>query len=1379
MIVDPDTCVRLPELSATKRGLLEKRLRGGLKTRTATAAIPRRVPAEHAPLSFAQQRLWFSYQLAPERPLYNISVALRLQGRLDCVALEKSLAAIVARHESLRTRYVCVGDEPFQVIDGSPAVRLAVVDLKAVSEDQRDAEIERLLREEASRPFNLSRDLMLRAVLARFGATDQILYLTLHHIAADGWSLGVLFNELGELYKAYVDGRPPALLELPIQYADFAIWQRERMQRDVLHRELAYWKRQLAGAPDFLELPADRPRPAVQSFRGRWQWTTFPKPLCDAAKAFSQREGVTLFMMLLATFQTLLHRYTGKADILVGSPIAGRTRIETERLIGFFINTLVLRGNFSGHPTVRELLRRVREMTLDAYAHQDLPFEKLVDQLRPERSSSHSPLIQVLFLMQNAPAWPLSLPGLTVTPIPATKVDNGTAKLDLTLQTEDSEEGLRVGLEYNSDLFEEATMARLLGHFQTLLEGIVAKPNERVSELPLLTTVERKQLLVDWNNTRRDFSQDKTIPELFKEQAATRPDAVAATFEERHLTYRELDRRADQFAAFLQKQGVGPELPVGICMDRSLRMLVALLGILKAGGAYVPLDPAYPGERLALVLSDAGVKAIVTETEQLKTVAAVGLAQTSPGACRIICIDDWLKSAPAAVGDGSVVAAVRPENLAYVIYTSGSTGKPKGVQIEHRSVVNFLESVARVPGIDSDDVLLAVTTLSFDIAALELFLPLVRGGRVILAGRETASDGHLLARLLDDCGATVLQATPATWRMLLDAGWKGRAGLKLLCGGESWNHELAERLLPRCGSLWNMYGPTETTIWSAATRVASGKPVRIADPIANTSIYIVDDLLQPVPIGIPGELCIGGEGVARGYWNRPDLTSEKFIANPFSSEPGARLYKTGDLARFRSDGRIEFLGRKDQQVKLRGFRIELEEVETALSKHPAVRQAVASVRENGSGEKSLLAYFVPASHDVPTSADMRRWLSERLPGYMIPSTFVVLETMPLTPNGKVDRKRLPVPPAGNVELNGPPVAPRDMLEQQLTKILEEVLHVRPVGLSDNFFDLGGDSLVAVRLFSEIRRLTRRELPLSTLFQAPTVGQLAEILRQDGWSPRWSSLVPIQPGRGKAPFYCIHGGGGHVLFYRDLARHLGSDYPFYGLQSQGLHGSENRLTRVEDMASHYLKEIRELQPVGPYYLGGFCMGGSVALEMAQQLAGDSQSVALLAFFDSYNHNGAVPRRSLPNRIVYRVQKFEFHLRNLLQLAPKHWSLYLADKLKGARERELARLSLALSNLRRRIRVGSGTNNIEAFLEDVNDRAGIAYQPQAYHGKITLFQPRKNYNFRRRQQMSWECVAQGGLDVVELPVYPGGMFVEPFVQTLASRLRAALDAAQASG
>ena len=526
-----------------------------MKTRTATAAIPRRVPAEHAPLSFAQQRLWFSYQLAPERPLYNISVALRLQGRLDCVALEKSLAAIVARHESLRTRYVCVGDEPFQVIDGSPAVRLAVVDLKAVSEDQRDAEIERLLREEASRPFNLSRDLMLRAVLARFGAADQILYLTLHHIAADGWSLGVLFNELGELYKAYVDGRPPALLELPIQYADFAIWQRERMQRDVLHRELAYWKRQLAGAPDFLELPADRPRPAVQSFRGRWQWTTFPKPLCDAAKAFSQREGVTLFMMLLATFQTLLHRYTGKADILVGSPIAGRTRIETERLIGFFINTLVLRGNFSGHPTGRELLRRVREMTLDAYAHQDLPFEKLVDQLRPERSSSHSPLIQVLFLMQNAPAWPLSLPGLTVTPIPVTKVDNGTAKLDLTLQTEDSEEGLRVGLEYNSDLFEEATMARLLGHFQTLLEGIVAKPNERVSELPLLTTVERKQLLVDWNNTRRDFSQDKTIPELFKEQAATRPDAVAATFEERHLTYRELDRRADQFAAFLQKQG--------------------------------------------------------------------------------------------------------------------------------------------------------------------------------------------------------------------------------------------------------------------------------------------------------------------------------------------------------------------------------------------------------------------------------------------------------------------------------------------------------------------------------------------------------------------------------------------------------------------------------------------------------------------------------------------------------------------------------------------------------------------------------------------------------------------------------------------------------
>src|SRR5713226_1548702 len=1251
MIVDNETSLRRPELSAAKRAVLEKRLRGEWKHKPKAPGIARRSPSDRAPLSFAQQRLWFFYELAPESPLYNISMALRLKGRLDREALEKSLAAIVTRHESLRTRFVCVDGEAVQLIDESPAVVLREVDPNVVSDNQRDSEIQQLFTEEASHPFNLSSDLMLRAILARLDPTDHVLLLTSHHIASDGWSLGVLLGELTALYEAFVEGRSPVLPELPIQYADFAVWQREGVQTDVWQNQLAYWKRQLAGAPEFLELPTDRPRPAVQTFQGCCHWAAFPKPLSDALKGLSRREGATLFMTLMAAFQTLLHRYTGRQDILVGSPIAGRNQIQIEGLIGVFVNTLVLRGDLSGDPTFRELLQRVRNVALGAYAHPDLPFEKLVEELHPARTPSHSPLVQVLFVLQNAPSSSWALPGLSIAPIAADKVDTGTAKFDLTLQMEEGEGGLRVAVEYNTDLFEEATIGRLLGHFQTLLEGIVADPNRRLSELPLLTAAERHQLLVKWNETGIDHPKTACVHELFEQQARRTPDNVALEFEGKKLTYAELNVQSDRLAAHLRSMGVRPDGLVGLCVERSPQMIIGVLGILKAGGAYVPLDPAYPKKRLAFVLSDAQIKLVVTETRLRNTVSSLSTANDGVGLPRLVCMDQLLKAVPSENGSNAAVSSVHPENLAYVLYTSGSTGEPKGVQIEHRSVVNFLESMRRAPGINSDDVLLAVTTLSFDIAALELLLPLATGARVVLASRETASDADDLVRLLEDSGATVMQATPATWRMLLEAGWKGHPKFKILCGGDSWNHELADRLLQRCGSLWNMYGPTETTIWSAASRVTSGKPLLIACPINNTQFYIVDASHQPVPIGIPGELCIGGEGVARGYVNRPELTGEKFIADPFSRKPGARLYRTGDLARYRSDGGIEFLGRMDQQVKVQGFRIELGEIESVLNKHSSVRHAVVSVREEAPGDKRLVAYLVPASKGFPSPADLRQWLSDRLPEYMVPSAFVVLETLPLTPNGKVDRKKLPAPAQGKIEANACGTTPRDMLEQQLVKIWEKILGVRPVGLTDNFFELGGHSLISVRLSSEIKKLTGRSLPLATLFQTPTVGQLARILRRDGWSPQWQSLVPIQPGGSRPPLYCVHGGGGNVLFYRDLARHLGSDYPFYGLQCRGLDGNGNCLTRVEDMASAYLKEIRELQPEGPYYLGGFCMGGSIAFEMAQQLTKEGQRVALLAMFDSYNHNGISPRRSIGNRISYLRQKVEFHLANVLQLALK--------------------------------------------------------------------------------------------------------------------------------
>jgi amino acid adenylation domain-containing protein len=784
-----------------------------------------------------------------------------------------------------------------------------------------------------------------------------------------------------------------------------------------------------------------------------------------------------------------------------------------------------------------------------------------------------------------------------------------------------------------------------------------------------------------------------------------------------------------------------------------------MLGVLKAGGAYLPLDPAYPKERLDFILVDAQPVAIWAADSTNST----DLNPLNP--CN-----------------------PRPNNLAYVIYTSGSTGKPKGVQIEHRSVVNFLESMRWTPGLNQDDVLVAVTTLSFDIAALELFLPLITGAKVVLASRETAADGRQLAKLLERSGATVMQATPATWRLLLAAGWKGHSRFKILCGGEAWNQELAEPLLARCGCLWNMYGPTETTIWSAATRIMPGQPVLISRPIANTRFYIVDRSFQLAPIGVPGELCIGGDGVARGYFKRPELTAEKFLADRFCDQLGARLYRTGDLARYRADGSIEFLGRIDHQIKLRGFRVELGEIESVLCEHPSVRQAVVVVREDSPGNQRLVAYVVQtesAPRDVggpsdsrikeaceagvpsegrtvgPTLKDeLKEWVRTKLPDYMTPTDFVSMDALPLTPNGKIDRKALPSPTTERVVAIAASTAPRDALEQQLVRIWENILAVRPISVADNFFDLGGHSLTAVRLFSEVRKQTGRDLPLGTLFQAPTIRELAQILRNDGWSPRWSSLVPIQPGGGKPPFFCVHGGGGNVLLFRDLARHLGPDYPFYGLQSPGLDSNANHMTTIREMATVYLKEIRELQPEGPYYLGGFCMGGAVAYEMAQQLRAQGRQTNLLALFETYNHNGVTPASSLPRVVHNFTQKIYFHWANMMGLPAQQRIAYLAEKIQGARVRELSRISVLLAGA--------------TSLETVNEQAGYAYRPEHYPGEITIFEPKRNYDFHCKPRLGWHGFAET-LQVIEMPVYPGGLFVEPYVRMLAERLREAIDKA----
>jgi amino acid adenylation domain-containing protein len=1061
---------------------------GAVSTRkgfTFIQPVPRE-PGRELPLSFAQQRLWFLDQLEPNSPIYNIPRAIRMQGALDVAALQKTLNAIVARHEVLRTTFAVKDESPVQVIAEHRSVALPVTDLSIYPEPEREAHALRLAAAEARRHFDLARDILLRASLLRLEAAEHVLLVTLHHIAADGWSMGLLLQELAALYAAYADGRPVPLPELPIQYADYALWQRQWLHGGVLAAQLAYWKRQLAAPLPALRLPTDRPRPPVLTFRGAREPLLLPHPLTEALRALSRREGVTLFMTLLAAFQTLLHRYTGQDDIIVGSPIAGRTQAETEGLIGFFVNTLVLRTDMSGNPNFRELLGRVRKITSGAYAHQDLPFERLVEELQPERDLSRSPLVQVMLILQNAARQTLELPGLTLTPL---EVDSGTAKFDLTLSMIEEDKGLRGWLEYNTDLFEAVTIRRLLGHFHSLLAGILTDPEQRLAELPLLTESERQQLLVAWNASAAEYPKEQCLPQLFEAQVEDTPDATAVVFEGQQLTYRELNVRANQLAHHLKKLGVGPEALVAICIERSVEMVVGLLGILKAGGAYVPLDPAYPMERLVFMLEDAQASVLLTQKRLL--------ASLPEHNAHVICLDaDW-EAMPQEPRENPA-STVTTGNPAYVLYTSGSTGQPKGVVIPHQGLVNYLGWCTKAYAVAEGSGAPVHSPLGFDLTITSLFSPLLVGQSVVLLpeGWGVEPLGTLL-RTGDDF--SLVKITPAHLEVLsqgLPAAAAAGRTRSFIIGGEALRGESLTfwRTHAPDTRLINEYGPTETVVGCCIYEVLAGASVSgavpIGRPIANTQLYILDSLLQPVPIGIPGELHIGGDGLARGYLNRPELTAEKFIPNPFSPEPGARLYKTGDLARHRSDGNLEFLGRLDHQVKLRGFRIELGEIEAVLGGHPAVREAVVVVREDVPGDMRLVAYVVPDQEPAPTSREWRAFLQAKLPDYMIPSAFIRLDILPLTPNGKVDRRALPAPDQARPALEDAFVAPRTPVEEGLARIWSQVLGLEQVGVHDNFFELGGHSLLATRVISRLRDTFHVELPLRSLFEAPTVAGLA-------------------------------------------------------------------------------------------------------------------------------------------------------------------------------------------------------------------------------------------------------------------------------------------------
>ncbi|MBG1267392.1 non-ribosomal peptide synthetase/type I polyketide synthase [Nostoc sp. WHI] len=1059
------------------------------------------------PLSLAQQRLWFLDQLEPNSAFYNIPAAVRLQGQLNVAILEQSFREIIRRHEALRTNFITLDGQPHQVIHPDLDWQISVVDLQHLPVSERENESQKIAIAQAQRPFNLETELLVRATLLVLSQTEYILQVTMHHIVSDGWSMSILIEEFTALYTALSQGQPTPLVQLPIQYVDFAVWQRKWLQGTVLQSQLAYWKQQLSGAATILSLPTDRPRPTMQTVRGAHQPFALSVELTEALKVLSKKEGVTLFMTVLAAFDILLYRYTGQADILVGSPNASRNRPEIQGLIGYFLNILLLRADMSGNPSLREFLKQVRKTALGAYAHQDVPVEELIEALQPVRDLSYTPLFQVMFILDSAtPISEMQLPGVTWSRM---MVENYTSKLDLTLTLENTAQGLVGEWEYNTDLFEVATITRMAEHFRNLLEGMVANPEQRITELPLLAAWERQQLLVEWNNTQREYPQ-KCIHQLFEEQVELTPNAVAVVFGHQRLTYQELNSRANQLAHYLQELEIKPDTLIGICLERSLDIFVGILGILKAGAAYVPLDPDYPQERLDYMFSDSQVSMLLT-TKKLVT-------QIPEHGTQLVYLDvDW--DVIATKGQQNLASEVRPENLAYVIYTSGSTGRPKGVMVPHCSLVNAYfgwEQAYQLRTKTSSH--LQMANFSFDVFTGDLVRGLCSGAKLVLCPREWLLAPELLYKLMREEKVDCAEFVPAVIRNLIAYLEKTKQNLDfmrvLAVGSDSWYVKEYEEFQGFCGQetrLINSYGVSEATIDSCYFESTNVKlPVEalvpIGKPFPNVQIYILDSALQPVPIGVLGELYIGGAGLAHGYLNRPDLTQERFIANPLSNEPTSRLYKTGDLARFLADGNIEFLGRIDNQVKIRGFRIELAEIEAVLRQHPTVSQTVVIAREDipsdsctdRSRSKRLVAYVVGNQDSVPVISDLRRFLKEKLPEYMIPAAFMVLETIPLTPNGKVNYRELPAPEISRAGLEASFIAPRNPIEEILAQIWVDVLGVKQVGIHDNFFELGGHSLIATQLISRIRTALKVELPLRSLFEASTVADLAEriALQQD-------------------------------------------------------------------------------------------------------------------------------------------------------------------------------------------------------------------------------------------------------------------------------------------
>lgn len=1308
---------RIANLSPAKRALLEQHLQSRSAQTRMRQTIPPRAHAEPVPLSFAQQRLWFLERIQPDSTAYNHTSAHRLTGALDVIALQRSLDEIVRRHESLRTTFATQNGVPVQVVQPARPMTIAFGDLSQLAPDMWQSELQRQISAESQRLFDLSRDLMRRATVLRLSGLEHILLITSHHIACDGWSHSVFWRELSALYAAHTEGRSSPLPSLPVQYADYALWQRHWLQGERLAELQQFWQGQLDRSPELLNLPLDFPRPAVQASAGAAWHFFIPAALSRELKTLSRQNDSTLYMALLAAFHVLLARYTGQTDIVVGTPIAGRQHPELEGLIGMFVNTLVMRAELAGNPSFLTLLRQVRDQALEVYGHQELPFERIVELRQPTRSLSHHPIFQAMFALQNAPRRSLQLRSLEVEELP---LERETAKFDLSMALTETASGLEGRIEYDTALFAKETIARMAEHYANLLQGILADPDCSIGQLPLLSMAERRVQLVDWNSSACAYPKDKHIHELFDAVVERTPEAVALIFGTEQLTFRQLNERANRLARYLKAAGACEEKIVGLWVDRSINMVVGMLAIVKTGAAYLPLDPAHPPEGVAYQLRDTRATILLSQG---------GLAATLPRCgAQVICFDT----------DRDLIAAQSPhlieakpdqpggseERLVYVMYTSGSTGRPKGVAIAQRAIKRLVCNPSYVT-LSPGDRIAQASNAAFDASTFEVWGALLNGACLVGIDQDTLLSPQRLAAFLRHERIHVLFLTTALFHQIAVLQPDAFAPLRvLLFGGEKSDPAAVRAVLANHPphTLLHVYGPTENTTFTTHYRVDNvpqdAHTIPIGRPIDATSVFVLDTHLNPVPIGVIGEVHTGGAGLAHGYLNHAELTADKFINNPFG--PG-RLYKTGDLARFWPDGRIEYVGRMDQQVKIRGFRVEPAEIEAVLRQQTGIAQALVVADTEAAGTKRLIAYLVPNTPHASSTQRVRQVLAQQLPEHMIPAAFVWLDRMPLTPNGKVDRKSLPAPAAGLIMDKHPAKLAGDALELQLLQIWKQVLRIRSIGLQDNFFELGGHSLLAAQLFELIAKVTGKELPLSVLFQAPTIELLAAILREHDWQPTWRSLVPVQAGGNKPPLFLVPPGASTVLRFANITRHLAVDQPVYGLEFLGMDGKGKPHGSVREIAEYHVADIRRLQPDPPYLLAGICFGAHIALEISQMLVDQGASVALLAVLDARPPmNG--PTWAYPRR--YGLEHF--------RLIQEYW------REDGFMNWVESRISSRLNLLRKRIQPAQ-----RAFLpvSSAHFRAHFAYHAKPYVGRIVMLQSQE---FARRQsyRIRWESLAQGG-------------------------------------